>query len=176
MSALISGIFIILFPLYGSILLYRHRGGLDEPRFKSHWGILYAAVRVKTYLQSLFNVLAMTRRWIMVGTLVVLNAYPYFQVSIMTFLSLLNAAYLMAEAPWLVRKQTNIDIIGEVVVYVNVWTSLLFEMSLTPEARNILGWLQIVNTSLVMLIGIANLVIGIPGSIGHAVDAVQRAH
>ena len=118
----------------------------------------------------------MTRRWIMVGVLVVLNAYPYFQVTIMTFLSLLNAAYLMAEAPWLVRKQTNIDIIGEVVVYVNVWTSLLFEMSITPEARNILGWLQIVNTSLVMLIGITNLVIGIPGSIGHAVDAVRRAH
>jgi len=172
MSALISGMFVILFPVYGSILLYQHRGGLEEPHFRSHWGILYEGIRVKTYLQSLFNVFAMTRRWIMVGVLVVLNAYPYFQVSIMTLLSLLNTAYLVGEAPWIIRKQTNIDIIGEIVVYVNVWTSLLFEMSLTPEARNIIGWLQIVNTSLVILVGIANLVIDIPRNIGHAVNAV----
>jgi hypothetical protein len=176
MSALISGMFVILFPAYGSILLYQHRGRLEEPHFRNHWGILYVGVRIKTYLQSLFNVFAMTRRWIMVGVLVVLNAYPYFQVSIMTLLSLLNTAYLLAEAPWLARKQTNIDIIGEAVVYANVWTSLLFEMSLTPEARNIVGWLQIVNTSLVILIGIGNLAIDIPRNMGHAVAAVQRAH
>ena len=74
-SAVISGILLVIFPVYGIYILFKHQGILHNHKED---GIFIENIRTKTYLQTLFNPFAMVRRFSMVIILVVLNSYPFF--------------------------------------------------------------------------------------------------
>ena len=112
----------------------------------------------------------------MVIALVTLTDFVYFQIVILTILSFLNLIYLVTERPSLSKKQVYFDIIGEIVVYTNIWMSMLFQMELKDNIRNIIGWINIFFTSLLIFIGVVNICYDIPRNIKFTVLKAFKAH
>jgi hypothetical protein len=86
----------------------------------------------------------------------------------MTILSFLNLCYLATEKPDLRPLQNKFDIFGETVVYINIWTSMIFQMAITTKSRNILGYVHIATTASVVAVGILNICVSIPRNIKYS--------
>lgn len=112
------------------------------------------------------NIFAMVRRFFMILILVFLNDYPYFQIVFLVIMSLLNLIYLVTVFPYLDSKINYTDIIGEIAVYINIWTSILYQMHMPTKVIVVnVGWMQITLTSIIIAIGVISTTLDIPRNI-----------
>ena len=62
----------------------------------------------------------------MVLTLIKLYHHPFFQLVIMTLLSILNLGYIIVQKPYVTDQENRIQIYSETMVYAYIWMTCIY--------------------------------------------------
>jgi len=87
-------LYVVVYPIYGYILIRMNKGNLDMREIKEKFGVFYEEQRYSTLHGALLNVRAMMRRFLMVLVITVFEDLPYFQVAFLTVLSFVTLFYI----------------------------------------------------------------------------------
>jgi hypothetical protein len=71
-------ILVIAFPLYGYAKIRANQDHLTEPDFKDKFAVYIEDINMDSYYSSMYTILFMARKLIMISVFVLLNKYIYF--------------------------------------------------------------------------------------------------
>jgi hypothetical protein len=95
-------------------------------------------IKLKNLYQAMYNVFFMFRRFITIYVLVFM-AVPYFQISALTVLSLINVCYISRMKP--LKKNLNVEIFNEICIYIiGIFMASMLNVEWPVDVRDILGW------------------------------------
>ena len=98
----------------------------------------------------------MSRRLIMMLTIIQLEANPYFQIVILTILSFLNLGYVLVSKPYLTVWANRVELVGEGVIYCCMWSNMLYLMYFqSDDSLSTIGYYQMGFVSLMMIVNLS---------------------
>ena len=92
----------------------------------------------------MFSIYGMIRKLLMVLIFVIFDNYPYFQISFLTVLSVINWAYITSEKPFKTIKDQRLEFFGEMVIYTIIWSNMCFQVAATAKMRSEMGTVHII--------------------------------
>ena len=158
---LIYAVLVIIFPVWGYIVIMRNFDHLGDENIKEKYGVFYEDNRTGSIHQALYNIYFMARRFITVLMLCTLLDFPFFQCSILTVFSITELAYLMGSRPLLSNKENKIEQFNEMCILFSSYLMTTFlNVAMEEEMRYWLGTVLIgiagFNITINLIIVIAN--------------------
>jgi hypothetical protein len=92
-TTLIYGIALIIFPIYGYIVIRCWLKSLEKEEMKANHGFLYEDIKTNKFSTALFNITFLIRRVITVLILIFVGDYPFAQCISLMILAFIDLTY-----------------------------------------------------------------------------------
>ena len=138
-------IYIVAYPIYGFIVIYRNRTDLGSKHILERVGVLYEEQRYNSLHGATFNIREMQRRSLMVVIITGFYGMPYFQVVWLVIFSMLTLVMLSHANAFTTKNDNKFHLLNEFIVYTCTWVSIIFQMDIPENQKAIwtVGWIVI---------------------------------
>ena len=167
---LVTGIYLIGYPLYGLIWLTKDFTRLSTAHYHGKYEVLLLDIRERSLSSAYFNILYMLRRLIMLAAIICIQVWPLMQITVQIYLSLANLCYIISVKPYKIKSQYKIEVLNESMLYNSIMMCLLYEIKLNDNPYNgkvLCGQIHIFFTSVNVLICLISLVKNFPDTLKH---------
>ena len=150
-----------VFPIWAFAKIYYNFEKLEEEEFKETYGSLYDDLKTNCLVSSMYHMMFLARRFIIVMLLMLAEESTYFQIMSFLTLSFMNLGILIHFRPFKERHTNNIEILNELTIYLcNTATYCILNDSTDEEFKSSMGS-QLMNICIInMVINLAIVVFG----------------
>lgn len=113
---LIYLVLVILFPIYGFIMIHKNQKVLHRQQIKQNIGVFYEGMKLNSYYSTLYTVFFLCRRLLTAFILINLHEYPFFQGAFLLIFSTANLVYQVTEKPYSTKLENRIEIFNELCI------------------------------------------------------------
>lgn len=150
---------VLYFPIYSFRVIKGNFGNLQTKKIKDRYEIFYDGIRTNTMLRAQYNTIFLLRRFITVLVLVFWN-HPYFQVSLMMVLSVINFIYQYTERPQSCKMSNFVENVNELTILLFMYLlNVVLNSAVPVDFKYRIGWALIGISTFNVLVNVILLLV-----------------
>jgi hypothetical protein len=155
MVKILSGVHLVLFPIWAGGFLIKNREKLNKREIKAKFESLYLNLRRESKAQLIYPMVFLIRRMIFVLIATNWTKYPFFQVQAINFVNCLYFSFIGYFLPSQSHKTNKLELFNEFILQILFYHFFCFsEWETTSEIQYQIGHSFIAFTVFLMIVNI----------------------